>query len=230
MVKSKAMSIEGEIFKNHRVLLEKLEAFGFAKESMEGKDVFRFERKLPGCGMKAFVEYDGSFYGKIVDTDMEEEYTNFRRPGASGFSAEVRGEFEALLLEIRGKCCENLFFQSEQGRRICGRIVEEYGTKPEFLWKNLPTYAVFRKAVSGKWFSIVGTVQRSKVDKESSSSEIVEIVNVKVCKERLDEILSTRGVFPAYHMNKKSWVSIIFDGTVPDETILSMLHDSFDSV
>ena len=65
------------------------------------------------------------------------------------------------------------------------------------------------------------------MDKESSSSEIVEIVNVKVRKERLDEILSTRGIFPAYHMNKKSWVSIIFDGTVPDESILSMLHDSF---
>ncbi len=35
------------------------------------------------------------------------------------------------------------------------------------------------------------------------------------------------GVIPAYHMNKEHWNSIILDGTVPDDAIMSMIADSY---
>lgn len=34
-------------------------------------------------------------------------------------------------------------------------------------------------------------------------------------------------VVPAYHMNKKHWISIIFDGTVPDSKIKNMICESY---
>lgn len=34
-------------------------------------------------------------------------------------------------------------------------------------------------------------------------------------------------VLPAYHMNKLHWISIILDGSVPDEEILRLIGDSF---
>ena len=42
---------------------------------------------------------------------------------------------------------------------------------------------------------------------------------VKVGKDQLDTLLARDGIYPAFHMNKKSWVSIIFDGTPADDEI-----------
>ena len=38
------------------------------------------------------------------------------------------------------------------------------------------------------------------------------------------------GFLPAYHMNKQNWISIILDGSVPDDKIFPLLELSYDSV
>jgi predicted DNA-binding protein (MmcQ/YjbR family) len=42
--------------------------------------------------------------------------------------------------------------------------------------------------------------------------------------------MAYEAVTPAYHMNKKHWNTVILDGTVPDEEIVSMIDDSYDLV
>ncbi len=37
-------------------------------------------------------------------------------------------------------------------------------------------------------------------------------------------------VQPGYHMNKKHWNTIIIDGSLPDEEIVTMIDDSYDLV
>ena len=38
---------------------------------------------------------------------------------------------------------------------------------------------------------------------------------------------SFAAVVPAYHMNKLHWVSIILDGSMSDEEIRRLVHDSY---
>jgi predicted DNA-binding protein (MmcQ/YjbR family) len=35
---------------------------------------------------------------------------------------------------------------------------------------------------------------------------------------------------PGYHLNKRHWVTITLDGSVPDETVFELLEDSYDLV
>jgi predicted DNA-binding protein (MmcQ/YjbR family) len=35
---------------------------------------------------------------------------------------------------------------------------------------------------------------------------------------------------PGYHLNKRHWITITLDGTVPDETVFELLEDSYDLV
>lgn len=35
-------------------------------------------------------------------------------------------------------------------------------------------------------------------------------------------------VVPAYHMNKRHWISIILDGSMSDADVLSLIQDSYD--
>jgi len=53
-------------------------------------------------------------------------------------------------------------------------------------------------------------------------------VNVKVQPEWGDFWRNTYdAIVPAYHMNKTHWISVILDGSVPQEVILRLLQDSF---
>ena len=54
----------------------------------------------------------------------------------------------------------------------------------------------------------------------------MEIVNLKVDVREIAELLSQSGIYPAYHMSKKTWVSILLDETVEDQAILALLEKS----
>lgn len=220
------MSIEQETFSHYLIQPEKLLFYGFEPD---GRTLV-FEKMLPEENFKICLRFDGEIKGKILDLATGEEYTNFRVESSTGFGAEVRQKFTTLLEDIRDKCCRNQYFRSEQGRRINDYIFEKYHSVPEFLWPNIPSYAAFRRSGSKKWFAVIGSVPRRKVDPASSSNREVEVINVKVDSGEIKETLSIGGYYPAFHMNKKCWVSIILDDTLADEEIQERVGDSFHSI
>ena len=76
----------------------------------------------------------------------------------------------------------------------------------------------------------MGSVPRYKLDPASEDRRDVEVINVKVDSGQTREILSQPGYYPAFHMNKKCWVSIILDDTLTDAEIAKRIADSFASV
>ena len=113
----------------------------------------------------------------------------------------MRQKFTDLLLEIREKCCRDLYFQTEQARRIHQYINDTYGGTPDFLWPNIPSYGAYRLPGSKKWYAIIGSVPRNKQDAASKSHEEVEVINVKVDSGKIQDLLAQRGYYPAFHMN-----------------------------
>lgn len=101
---------------------------------------------------------------------------------------------------------------------------------PEFLWPNIPSYAAFRRKQGGKWFAVIGSVPRCKVDPTSLSPQDAEVINVKVDKDQINTLLAREGIYPAFHMNKKCWVSIIFDETLTDTDIRRVVDESYESL
>ena len=218
--------IEKELFSHYSIDEKKLLAYGFEPQG----HTLVYTQDLAAENFRIVITYDRALSGKIIDLAFGEEYVNFRMESATGYSAEVRNKFEALLLDIRDKCCKNQFFQSEQARRINEFIYETYDVMPEFLWPNIPSYAAFRKKQGGKWFAVIGSVPRRKVDPASLSAQDVEVINVKVDKEQINALLALDGIYPAFHMNKKCWVSIIFDDTLADTDIQRMISESYESL
>ena len=220
------MRIEEEIFARHKLIPDKLIAFGFAPEG----DRLTWSRELPDDGMRIVVEYDGAIQGRIIDLSFNDEYTAFRVAGTTGYSAQIRQKYIELLTDIRSHCCKNQYFKTPQAQRISDYIFEAYGSAPEFLWPNIPSYAAFRQAGKKKWFAVMGSVPLNKVDREANSAQPVEVINVKVDQERIKDYLSQTGVYEAFHMNKKCWVSIILNDTLPDNAIHRMIDDSYRSI
>ena len=218
--------IEKELFSHYSIDEKKLLAYGFQPEG----HMLVYSQDLETENFRIIMTYDRALCGKIIDLAFGEEYVNFRMESATGYSAEIRNKFEVLLLDIRDKCCKNQYFQSEQARRINEFIYETYDVMPEFLWPNIPSYAAFRKKQGGKWFAVIGSVPRRKVEPISLSGEDVEVINVKVDSGMIEDILSQKGYYPAFHMNKKCWISIILEDALSDEEIQNRIRFSFETV
>ena len=99
-----------------------------------------------------------------------------------------------------------------------------YGTQPDFPWQRTPECAVLR-CPNGKWYGLIMPVQRCKVT--GTSEEICDILNVKCDPVMFGSVILQKGFFPAYHMNKNSWISILLDGTVPLSRVTAALQMSY---
>jgi len=115
-----------------------------------------------------------------------------------------------------------------QRERIMQHALDTYGTETEYLWADTPDCAVFRHPASRKWYAIIMQVLPNRLGLAGEAP--VDVMNVKCSALMIGSLLSEPGFFPAYHMNKDHWISILLDGSVPDDQILSLLELSYDSV
>ena len=63
-----------------------------------------------------------------------------------------------------------------------------------------------------------------------TGDEAVDVLDIKCDPILIGSLRREPGFLPAYHMNKDSWISILLDGTVPDDRIMPLLGMSYDLV
>lgn len=100
-----------------------------------------------------------------------------------------------------------------------------YGTSPEYLWKSSPDSAILRYSGNGKWYAAFLPVSAKKLG--LSEEKIVDVLDVKCDPLEIGSLLLKEGFFPAYHMNKKHWISILLDGSVSEEELRFFLDESY---
>ena len=118
-------------------------------------------------------------------------------------------------------------YKSSQTNNIIEHIQAEYGAEPEFLWpERYPTYCIFRHSNNKKWFALIGDVSGKSLGMDSN--EKVDIINLKFDNgQALDLAENTPGIYPAYHMNKKHWITIALDGTLSNKMVMELVKKSY---
>ena len=104
--------------------------------------------------------------------------------------------------------------------------LDTYGSAPESLWAKYPEDIVLRHQSNQKWYAILMKVKRSALGLDSD--ETVDIIDVKCDTLQIDVLAQQQGFFKGYHMNKNHWLTILLDGSVPFETVCSLLEQSFE--
>ena len=103
---------------------------------------------------------------------------------------------------------------------------EHFKSEPEYLWSNLPGCVVLRHHDGKKWFGIVMNVSGTKLGLKTEDQ--VDVLEVKVRPEHIGSLRKKEGIFPAYHMNKEHWVSILLSSPLSSKEIYELLEDSHD--
>ena len=101
-----------------------------------------------------------------------------------------------------------------------------YGTSPDYPFDEDFETAVFRHSDNRKWFALSMQVSRRKFDFDSD--EVIDVVNLKLPTEMFGSFGAADGVYPAYHMNKLHWISVLLPDA-PDDVVQFLTNASFEA-
>lgn len=163
----------------------------------------------------------------LIDLETNEEYSLVDVKSSTGeFVGRVRQEYEKALEKILEKCAYTEIFKAKQSKELISYINKKYKDELEFLWNDLPKTAIVRNKKNEKWYGILMTLKKSKLGIESE--DLVEVINVKYQKNETENVVDNIAVFPGYHMNKKSWISIKLDGTIDNKKLFNLVDNSYE--
>lgn len=100
---------------------------------------------------------------------------------------------------------------------------ETYGTEPDYPWNDWN--CVLRHKHNNKWYALVMEIEERKLGLDGN--RVVDVLNVKCDPILIGSFRTQPGFFPAYHMNKDKWISIILDGTVSADEIKNLVALSY---
>lgn len=215
---------EEKFFARRKMNPTKLLAYGFTEES----DGYRYTIALMDGQLQLFVSiaYDGAVSTRIVDPSTNDEYLLYRVASSVGaYVGEVRTACERVLTDISQTCYEPDVFRHAQTHAIIQYVRETFGDELEFLWEKFSENAIWRRKDNQKWYGLILTLPKRKLGLDSD--EIAEVIDLRLHPEQMAETVDHVRYFPGWHMNKKSWYTMILDDSVPTEEICRRIDESY---
>lgn len=172
------------------------------------------------------VRADETVHTRVEDAADGGEYVLHLVRGAAGaFVGGVRAEYEDVLAGIAAKGFDPDVFKSEQAKAVIAYAREKHGDEPEYLWQKFPDNAVLRRQDNRKWYAALLTVSRRKLGFDAD--ETVEILDLRMRPEDIPAAVDGGRYLPGYHMNKKHWITLCLDGSLPLEELCARLEESY---
>ena len=104
--------------------------------------------------------------------------------------------------------------------------LDTYGTSPDYPFDEDFETAVLRHEDNRKWYALVMKVSRRKFGLDSD--EVIDVVNLKLPTEMFGSFGAVDGVYPAYHMNKLHWISVLLPDA-PNDVVQFLANLSFEA-
>ena len=101
-----------------------------------------------------------------------------------------------------------------------------YLTSPDYPFDEDFETAVFRHGDNRKWYALVMKVSRRKFGFDND--DVIDVVNLKLPIEMHGSFSEADGVYPAYHMNKLHWISVLLPDA-SDGVVTFLVNASFEA-
>ena len=217
-----------EIFKtesleNKKYNPAKLLEYGF-KNSNIG---YTFKTEIMNGEFILFVNIDkeGKLTAETIEKDTGDLYTLHLTYSEGTFVGQIREEYNSILKDIAHNCYEIGIFRYENSYKVIDYIKTKYNDDVEYLWENFPDNAIARRKDNKKWYLAILTVAKDKLGLESN--EKIEVIDLRVKYDELPELIKQKNIYPAYHMNKKHWITLLLDGSSSLDEIYKRIDESY---
>ena len=174
-------------------------------------DAFRMEIRL--------VSTD--FEIEVYDLDFNEVYSLFSVDSASGeIVTAIREEVKDVLEKIL--CLESVIYED-----VLRYVKERYNSTTVKPFKTNPDIKAL-VTTKNKWYALFLDVEYNKLQKDSLVDSKVKIINLKHLSSEISTVINNRNIFPAYHMNKNHWISVVLDNNIDIEYVKGLIEISYD--
>ena len=212
-----------ELTKHKKPIREKLLSFGFVEK--DGR--LLFQTKI--CGeefrLTVIVAKDGAIDTDLYDLENECEYVLYKTNAAGEYVGMIRSAVRREVEIVVSACYEDASFWHPQTLRLIKYVKETYGDELSFLWEDDRNNAIFRNKMTEKWYGLISAIPLSKIGYPSSDRGEVFVFRCKL--EELPPKYASLPILPGYHMNKKSWATIVLDESVSDQDLFQFLERSY---
>ena len=165
-----------------------------------------------------------SFEANVIELPFNEEYILFNVLDSKGkFVSKIRKKVNELIEDIVKSC----FISLDYRKLLLDYVKEKYGTIPEEPWED-NNHATIKTSNSKKWYGIFMYLPYKTLGLDKSGK--IDVLNVKLNPEVIKSLIDKKHFFPAYHMNKKYWISIVLDSDTDLNLVKSLIDESFNLV
>lgn len=216
------MDAVDSFFRYRRPVPERLLAAGFTR----GEGGFTKTFTLPSSGflLTVRVASDGTVSTETTDPATGEPYVTHLEGVAGAFVGAVRADFEAVLSDVAATCFERDDFKSQQARMIATFARGRWGEELEFLWERFPGNAILRRQDTRKWYALLVRMDLKKLG--GAKTGMGEIAVLRADPAAMGTLVDNTSRFPGWHMNKKNWLTLVLDGSLPDDEVTGFLEAS----
>ena len=198
---------------------------------------WKLTKNLPELEGKIFPSQTEGFYFQVVSAskklglemialdDVNERYQLFDIPTTSSSIAQALREeaSEVAFQWMHPEQSDIKEARQKWTKWMIENIVPYHGNPFE------KTEAMgFMVEDKGKWYGLMMEVPLQKLEVASKANALV--LNVKIHPEDKERLVATDGIFEAYHMNKKHWISIALNVCTDDALIKECIYTSYKCV
>ena len=202
---------------------DKLLAFGFAEA---GGNLMLKKEIADGQFYAEIKLSEKTFTADVFETATNEKYVLFNVASAQGaFVGQIRSEVQDVIEEIREKC----FISQDIKEKYVDFLHSYFHTFGDNPWGEqgdaggtYDTSMVYR-CPNNKWFALIMQIKFKNLGFESD--EPVWAVNLKA--ENVESITDKKSIFPAYHMNKKYWITVLLTAVTDFEKLCELTKKSY---
>lgn len=209
------------IFDDYKLIVENLVNYGFEQN---GND---YVLKTALSNQDFYVTLTlskQSLQVKIYDKSFDDEYLPFMLDGSGSFVTMLKKEVKSIIDDLVLNC----FYKNNIKEKIFDYVKNKYQTVPEYPWFDKNKHAVLKTKRNNKWYGIVMTIPYTSLGIEKEGMR--DVINLKNKADVIEKLIDHQIYFPAYHMNKKYWLSVILNNDFDEEVIYRLIDESYQLV
>ena len=161
----------------------------------------------------------------LFDSATGEKYALFDIPNAHGaFVASLREEVQLLIDDIKSKCFETNDLKDD----YITWIKTQFGAEPDYPWPDDAPYSFVFRCPNEKWFALVMKIKYRQLG--LTGDEAVWVVNMKASQNEIPNLIDKKSIFPAWHMNKNHWITVLLTAATDFEKLCELTQKSYELV
>ena len=198
--------------------------FGFKKTGPETFEI-NLPLKTPDFEVQIIIDHN-EIKLKVFELPDRLEYLpfNLNEDEGGSFVNQIRSDVDEVVYQVIESCYQ----LKDYRERVFDFVRAELNTKLETPWDKHPEFYVMKTANRQKWYGLMMRIPYQLLDPQQSG--IVDVLNLKAPPLKIVDLIDYQTFYPAYHMNKKHWVSVVVDEKINLKQLQALIRQSYQLV